>query len=292
MGPSGCGKSTLLRVVAGLQQPDEGMVTWRGRDITDLPPHQRGFGLMFQDYALFPHRPVAENVAFGLRMQRWDAAAIAARVDEMLAVVGLADYGQRPIHELSGGEQQRVALARTLAPRPGLVMLDEPLGSLDRTLRERLVTEMRNTFERLKVTALYVTHDQDEAFTIGESIAVMRQGRIEAEGTAAQLWSDPQTASVARLIGHDNVLDAAAARRVGIDPGSAPAVVVPADAVELTATDGAASEVVAVGLRAGRLRTEVDVAGVRLVSTAHHALRHGDVVDVLIPVNAVIPLRG
>ena len=200
LGPSGCGKSTLLRVVTGLVRPDAGRVTWDGEDITDVPTHRRGFGLMFQDHALFPHRDVAANVGFGLRMQGRPRAAIAARVDELLELVGLAGYGRRAVDELSGGEQQRVALARALAPEPRMLLLDEPLGSLDRVLRDRLLDELPSLFDRLGTTVLYVTHDQDEARAIADEVAVMRAGRIAQVGTPAEVWERPADEFVAEFV--------------------------------------------------------------------------------------------
>ncbi len=289
MGPSGCGKSTLLRVVAGLQRPDHGTVAWDGSELNAVPPHRRGFGLMFQDYALFPHRNVAQNIAFGLRMAGWERGSVAARVDEMLDVVGLAGYGMRAVDELSGGEQQRVALARTLAPRPRMVMLDEPLGSLDRALRDRLVAEMRDTFRRLGLTALYVTHDQDEAFSIGEEIAVMERGQIVQHGSAMALWSAPHSASVARLIGHDNVLSPAAARRIGIPTGPG-GVAVPATAVTLSPGGEGRGIIDAVTLRGGDVRCEVLLDGLRLVSAHPCPGAIGDAVSVAIDPRAAIPL--
>lgn len=208
LGPSGCGKTTLLRVVAGLEQPDRGKLLFEGRDLTAIPVHRRGFGLMFQDFALFPHRTVQENVAFGLRMAGWDATKRTARVTEMLDLVNLAGYGPRSVFELSGGERQRVALARSLAPNPALLMLDEPLGSLDRGLRETLVEELRDILKRMGVTALYVTHDQDEALALGERIAIMRQGRIEQIDTPPNLYTHPATPFVARFLGFANLLPA------------------------------------------------------------------------------------
>jgi len=163
IGPSGCGKTTLLRVIAGLQRPLTGTVAWDGENLNAIPPHRRGFGMMFQDHALFPHRTVAGNVDFGLKMTGSPLDVRRSRVEEVLELVGLGGYDHRSIADLSGGEQQRVALARTLAPSPRLIMLDEPLGSLDRALRDRLIGEMRGIFARLGITVVYVTHDQDEA---------------------------------------------------------------------------------------------------------------------------------
>jgi thiamine transport system ATP-binding protein len=201
LGPSGSGKTTLLRVIAGLQAPTTGTVTVDGRDITRIPVHRRGVGLMFQDHALFPHRDVQGNVAFGLRMGGASRADIRARVDEVLDLVGLAGYGHRSIDALSGGERQRVALARALAPRPALILLDEPLGSLDRALRERLVDELAGVLRSTGVSAIYVTHDQAEAFAMGDRLAVMRGGTIAQTGRPDEVWSRPADAGVATIVG-------------------------------------------------------------------------------------------
>lgn len=209
LGPSGCGKTTLLRIVAGLEQPDRGRVLLEGADLLPVPVHKRGFGLMFQEFALFPDKSVAQNVAFGLRMAGWPRDKIARRVDEMLALVNLAGYGDRSIFQLSGGERQRVALARSLAPSPRLLMLDEPLGSLDRTLRESLLDELRALLKRLGLTSLYVTHDQQEALAVADRVVVMQKGRIAQEGAPLALWRAPATPFVARFLGFANLLPAA-----------------------------------------------------------------------------------
>src|SRR5574341_1906331 len=174
LGPSGCGKSTLLAIAAGLETPDEGEVRWAKENLAGVPAHRRRFGLMFQDYALFPHRDVFDNVAFGLRMQNSPGGEIARKVREALALVNLAGFERRDVNTLSGGEAQRVALARALAPRPRLLMLDEPLGALDRALREQLTGELRSLLREFGQTAIYVTHDQQEAFGIADTILVMQ----------------------------------------------------------------------------------------------------------------------
>jgi thiamine transport system ATP-binding protein len=207
LGPSGSRKSTLLRVIAGLQPPDAGEVLLDGEDLAPVPPHRRGIGLVFQDHALFHHRDVRGNVAFGLRMRGDDSTAIDRRVRELLELVGLAGYEQRAIATLSGGEQQRVALARALAPEPRVLLLDEPLGSLDRLLRDRLLEELELIFAELRVTALYVTHDRAEAFALGDRVAVMRAGRVVQVGTADELWARPADEDVARFLGLANVHD-------------------------------------------------------------------------------------
>jgi thiamine transport system ATP-binding protein len=211
LGPSGSGKSTLLRVVAGLEPPSTGMVRWDGRDLAGVAVNQRQFGLMFQDYVLFPQRDVAGNVAFGLEMAGESRNAIAARVTEVLDLVGLPGYGRRAITELSGGEQQRVALARALAPKPKLLMLDEPLGALDRGLRERLLGELAGLFRELGLTTIYVTHDQEEALAVGDHVAVLNAGHLEALGTPRDLWLRPPSEFVARFMGLRNITDATVA---------------------------------------------------------------------------------
>ena len=201
LGPSGSGKSTLLRVVAGLQRPERGRVLLDGRDLAAVPPHRRGIGMVFQDHALFDHLDVRGNVAFGLRMRGDAPGEIERRVHELLGLVGLAGLEQRSVATLSGGEQQRVALARALAPEPRVLLLDEPLGSLDRPLRERLLGDLEKLFAELDVTALYVTHDQAEAFALGDRVAVMRAGRIAQVGTPDEVWARPADADVARFLG-------------------------------------------------------------------------------------------
>lgn len=196
LGPSGSGKTTLLRAIAGLQPLDSGVVTWDGTDLRAVPPHERRFGLVFQEYALFPHRDVAGNVEFGLRMAR--VRDRTARVDEVLELVGLRSLRDRRVATLSGGEQQRVALARALAVEPRLLMLDEPLGALDKQWRARLLTDLRALLDQTGLPALYVTHDHDEAFTIAARVVVMRDGRIVQSGVPADVWrrpADPWTAA-------------------------------------------------------------------------------------------------
>jgi len=206
LGPSGCGKTTLLRIIAGLEQPESGQVLVEGQDIADVPVHQRGFGLMFQDLALFPHKNVRENVAFGLKMANLLPRVVDARVREVLELVGLSGFEQRDVNQLSGGEQQRVALARSLAPRPRLLMLDEPLSSLDRTLRERLMNELRDILTRVGQTALYVTHDQQEAFAVADRVVILNDGRIAQIGAPQEVYRHPADAFVARFLGLTNLL--------------------------------------------------------------------------------------
>ena len=201
LGPSGSGKSTLLRAVAGLEPEAQGRVEWNGIDLSRVPPHRREFGLMFQDHALFPHRDVIGNVGFGLRMHRMGRADVDAAARVALARVGLAGFEHRNVSELSGGEQQRVALARALAPEPRLLMLDEPLGALDRALRDDLVGELRALFGELGQSVVFVTHDHDEAFALADRVVVMHTGRVAQVGAPADVWARPADAFVARFLG-------------------------------------------------------------------------------------------
>jgi thiamine transport system ATP-binding protein len=201
LGPSGSGKSTLLRAVAGLVPIESGHIRWDGTSVVDIPVHERGFGLMFQGFALFPHLDVAGNVGFGLRMAGMSPEEIAAEVAEALEWVGLAGFEARRVDDLSGGERQRVALARTLAPRPRFVMLDEPMGSLDRALREHLVDEVRDLLVAQGVTALVVTHDREEAGLLADRLAVMRAGTVVQTGTLKEILADPADAWVAEFLG-------------------------------------------------------------------------------------------
>jgi thiamine transport system ATP-binding protein len=225
MGPSGSGKSSLLRAIAGII-PSRGAIEIDGVDVADLPTHQRPIGLMFQDYALFPHMDVRSNISYGLRMQGVPAAERAERASDLLDRVGLTGFGGRDPMTLSGGEQQRVALARTLAPKPSLLMLDEPLGSLDLELREALLEHTKAIVTDLGATTIYVTHDRGEAFAFADRVAILDQGSVAAVGTPSELWANPGSVRVARLIGHPNVIDA------GLH-GFETAVSIPTDAIRL-----------------------------------------------------------
>ncbi len=206
LGPSGCGKTTLLRIIAGLETADAGTVTFQGRDLRAVPVHQRGFGFMFQDFALFPHKNVWDNVIFGLRMQHQALDQIRRQGQHALELVGLSGFEQRDVNLLSGGEKQRVALARSLAPQPQLLMLDEPLGSLDRQLREELMIEVRGILKAAHLTSIYVTHDQAEAFAVADRVVIMNAGHIEQIGTPTEVYARPASEFVARFLGLPNLI--------------------------------------------------------------------------------------
>jgi thiamine transport system ATP-binding protein len=280
LGPSGSGKTTLLRVVAGLQSADRGRVLVNGDDLAGVPPHRRGIGLVFQDHALFPHRNVAENVGFGLRMRGDPPAAIASRTAELLDLVGLAGFGHRSVGTLSGGEQQRVALARALAPEPRLLLLDEPLGSLDRRLRDRLLDDLARLFDELTLTAMYVTHDQTEAFTLGERVAVMRAGRVVQVATPDDLWAHPVDEDVARFVGLANVTEGEVVRP---------------EAVRVKPASSRGNGTVESALRTGplvRLRVRLDDGNVlEAVAASLDHPRPGDRVDVEVDPEGIVRLR-
>lgn len=206
LGTSGSGKSTLLRIIAGLELAESGGVLWQGKDITPIPVHQRGFGLMFQDYALFPHLDVYENVAFGLKMRNLPQKRIIKLVNEALDLVNMHKFRHRQVTDLSGGEQQRVALARALAPQPKLLMLDEPLGALDKTMKEQLGIELRTLLHTLGIPSIYVTHDQQEAFTITDRLVILHNGRVIQQGIAQEIIKYPATLWLAKFLGFHNII--------------------------------------------------------------------------------------
>ena len=207
LGPSGCGKTTLLRMIAGFETPDSGRIFIDGIDVTGLPAYARPVNMMFQSYALFPHMDVAGNIAFGLRQERLDRRRIAARVDEMLALVQMSGYARRRPHELSGGQRQRVALARALAKMPKLLLLDEPLAALDRKLRAETRLELTGIQERVGITFLVVTHDQEEALSVASCVAVMDRGRVVQTGAPAEIYERPASRLVADLVGEVNLFE-------------------------------------------------------------------------------------
>jgi putative spermidine/putrescine transport system ATP-binding protein len=206
LGPSGCGKTTTLRIIAGFETPDRGSVVIGTRDVTELPPNKRGLGMVFQNYSLFPHMTVGENVAFGLKMQGVSAAERTTRVREMLALVRLAQHEDRQIHQLSGGQQQRIALARALVTNPSTLLLDEPLGALDKNLRERMQFELREIQHRLGITSILVTHDQEEALTMSNRVAVMSDGHVVQVGRPTDIYERPRNRFVAEFLGTANIV--------------------------------------------------------------------------------------
>jgi putrescine transport system ATP-binding protein len=224
IGPSGCGKSTLLRVLAGFERPTRGQVWLDGQDLTPLPPYERPVNMMFQSYALFPHMTVEQNIAFGLRQDRHSRDEVARRVAEMLAIVQMGPFARRKPHQLSGGQQQRVALARSLAKSPKLLLLDEPMGALDKKLRSQMQLELVNIVERLGVTCVMVTHDQEEAMTMATRIAVMDSGRILQVGTPDEIYEQPATRFVAQFIGSVNLFEG----RIAQDEADFATIVAPA----------------------------------------------------------------
>ncbi len=250
LGPSGCGKTTLLRMVAGFESPDSGRILLDGRDIARVPPYERPVNMVFQNYALFPHLTVAGNVGFGLRQENWPRAAIDARVREMLELVKLEAFAQRMPHQLSGGQRQRVALARALAKSPKVFLLDEPLAALDKKLREETQFELMALQQRLNLTFIIVTHDQEEAMTMADRIGVMQKGRLVQVGTPAEIYEEPRSRWIAEFIGEVNLFDGTVAGgQAGllmVQTGAGPLALAAADG-------GSAGEAVAVAVRPEKL---------------------------------------
>ena len=303
LGPSGCGKTTLLRMVAGLETPDDGEIVFGGENATRTPPHRRGFGMMFQDFALFPHQSVFENVAFGLKMRGDSAEKIAARVSEMLTLIDLTGFENRDIGKLSGGEQQRVALARSLAPSPQLLTLDEPLGALDRALRERLMLDLRAILKRVGVTAIYVTHDQTEAFAVADRVAVMNAGKIEQIDSPQEIFSHPATPFVAKFLGFQNLLDGTVSPAGKIETaigaletdaplpatGTRVTVLIKPEAATLGVKGDFSAQVTAISFRGKFYQVWVESAGGQLMFELPDAghLRVGEAVDVSLAAEGV-----
>ncbi|AUI61551.1 ABC transporter ATP-binding protein [Amycolatopsis sp. BJA-103] len=302
LGPSGSGKSTLLRAITGLEPLTSGTVRWDGEDLSGVPVHRRGFGLVFQDGQLFPHKDVASNIAFGLRMHDVPRAEHAERVRALLDLVGLTGYERRRVTELSGGQAQRVALARALAPEPRLLLLDEPLSGLDAGLREQLAIDLAALLRRSKITALLVTHDQEEAFTLADRVAVLDDGEIRQEGAVRRVWRQPVDEGVARFLGVTTFVDGEAA---GGTVRSALGEVVLPDvkdgAVRLglrphglrVAAEGVEAEVTAVVHRREHVRLVVtigDLSTVDAVAPVTADLRPGDTVRLALDPDGVAQL--
>lgn len=207
LGPSGCGKTTLLRIIGGFEVPTTGKVLFEGEDITHLPPYTRCINTVFQKYALFPHLSVEDNIAFGLQIKKLDKSLIRKKVDEILDLVNLQGFQKRQINSLSGGQQQRIAIARALVNEPKVLLLDEPLGALDLKLRKGMQIELKNMQQKLGITFIYVTHDQEEALTMSDTIVVMNQGKVQQIGTPTDIYNEPKNAFVADFIGESNILE-------------------------------------------------------------------------------------
>ncbi|MEC3980115.1 ABC transporter ATP-binding protein [Amycolatopsis sp. H20-H5] len=289
LGPSGSGKSTLLRAITGLEPTTGGTVRWDGEDLAGTAVHRRGFGLVFQDGQLFPHRDVAANIAFGLRMHGVPRAEHAERVERLLDLVGLAGYERRRVTELSGGQAQRVALARALAPEPRLLLLDEPLSGLDAGLREQLAIDLAELLRRSKITALLVTHDQEEAFTLADRVAVLDAGEIRQEGAVRRVWRHPADEDVARFLGVTTLVDGVASGGVVstalgevrlAEVGDGPVRLGLRPHAVCVAASGIAGEVTAVVHRRDHLRLVVSLDGA--VSTVSAM----SIVDAVAPVAA------
>ena len=290
LGGSGCGKTTLLRLVAGFQAPDAGVIRFGGQDILGLPPERRDIGMVFQNYALWPHLNVAENVAFGLEVRGAPASERARRVDEALALVELTGYGERRIGALSGGQQQRVALARAIVVRPTVLLLDEPLSNLDARLRGEMRRTIRRVCKEAGVTALYVTHDQAEALSTADRIALMAAGRVEQVGTPRELYERPRTELVARFLGEANILSAAQAA-VLVPTASGTSCLRP-ERIRFAA-EGVPATVVEGSFQGDRAVWVVDAEGVGRLTVAESAppdRRAGERVQVRVAAEDLVPL--
>ena len=285
LGPSGCGKTTTLRAVAGFVTPDAGDVFIRGARVNDVPAHRRHVGLVFQSYALFPHRTVRQNVAFGLRMQGTARAEIDRLVGEALTLVQLPSHGERYPRELSGGEQQRVALARALVTRPAVLLLDEPLGALDKKLRDHMKIELKRLQRDVGVTTIYVTHDQEEALTMSDRVAVMRAGRVEQVGAPREIYETPQTVFVAGFIGNTNLL-------LGESRGGA-AVECAGVTIATAGAAPAAGAAVTVAVRPERIRLD-DTGGLdnQVPATVAHVVYQGETVRYVLAADGGLQLQA
>ncbi len=290
LGPSGCGKTTTLRMIAGFERPTAGQVLLDGKDVSDTPPNQRNVNTVFQSYALFSHLTVAENVAFGLRFTRASKEETRERVDRALSLVQMREFGGRKPGQLSGGQQQRVALARALILNPSVLLLDEPLGALDAKLRKALQIELKALQEEVGITFVYVTHDQEEALTMADRIAVMNEGRIEQIGSPREVYEEPQTSYVADFLGVSNLLDAEA---VGRAPDGRCRVRV--GEFELLISNGQLSVTgpVKVAVRPERVRVEVprQTGENRLPGTIDRVVYAGAVLQLLVELDRGAPIR-
>ena len=272
LGPSGCGKTTTLRMIAGFERPDRGEILFDGRPVNDLPPYERNIGIVFQDYALFPHMTVFKNVAFGLEMKRFPKSEIERKVRWALEIVGLTGLENRYPEQLSGGQQQRIALARALVVEPEVLLLDEPLSNLDAKIRERLRGEIKRIQRELGITTVYVTHDQEEAMAISDRIAVMNFGKVEQVGRPLELYYRPKTEFVARFLGLSNILELEAENgraclgELCFDVGRDGTVRVFFRPESVYITPGDTAEVIDYELLPGRIRLRVEIDGKSLIA--------------------------
>ncbi|KIL35907.1 ABC transporter [Cohnella kolymensis] len=294
LGPSGGGKTSILRMLAGLESVDEGHIYFHGKRVNDLPPQERGIGFVFQNYALFKHMMVTENIAFGLEVKKWPKAKIRERVAELVELTGLTGFEKRYPHQLSGGQRQRVAFARALAPEPQLLLLDEPFAAIDAKIRQELRSWLRDMIDRLGITSIFVTHDQDEAIEVADEIMIINQGRLEQKGTPWDIYKNPETPFVAGFIGESTIIEDIGSLRgfetARIWPDTKalirPEYVEIGQAREFTALS--ATELGRVGhlhFRGSEWLVEVEVAGSRLVtyrSLEKEVLHPGDFVHVLV----------
>jgi putative spermidine/putrescine transport system ATP-binding protein len=264
LGPSGCGKSTLLRCIAGLTGVNGGQILLDGQDLVPISPQQRGIGMVFQSYALFPNMSVAQNVAFGLRMQKVGKADSAQRVDDALRMVELHDFADRYPHQLSGGQCQRVALARSLVTRPRLLLLDEPLSALDARIRKHLREQIRSIQQELGLTTIFVTHDQEEALVMSDRIVLMNAGKIVQSGDAETLYTAPVNAFAAGFIGNYNLLDADAASRLLLRPINSRVAIRP-ESIQLATNGAIEAQVRSHSLLGNVIRYRVEARGVELL---------------------------
>ncbi|MDE2853785.1 MAG: ABC transporter ATP-binding protein [Chloroflexota bacterium] len=304
LGPSGCGKTTLLRIIAGLETEYSGVVRFAGADIRPIPAHRREFGLMFQDFALFPHLSVADNIAYGLKRRKLERNLIAVKVRSLLEQVGLNELGERDVASLSGGQKQRVALARSLAPNPRLLMLDEPLGSLDAQLRDQLALELRRIIKKSGVSAIYVTHDQREAYAVADRIAVMNMGSVRQHDSPRQVYQRPASEFAARFLGLHNVFSTADKRIDALLGGagdqswrSAPSVLIHPAGIRLSSEGTAPQIKVTLNnavYRGGYYDATVSAeSGLTLsLALADLPVATGDAFLITIADDAIVPLAG
>ncbi|MFC4600996.1 sulfate/molybdate ABC transporter ATP-binding protein [Cohnella hongkongensis] len=294
LGPSGGGKTSILRMLAGLESVDEGDILFHGKRVNDLPPQERGIGFVFQNYALFKHMTVAENIAFGLEVKKWSKQKIKDRVSELVELTGLSGFEKRYPHQLSGGQRQRVAFARALAPEPQLLLLDEPFAAIDAKIRHELRSWLREMIDRLGITSIFVTHDQDEAIEVADQIMIINKGRLEQKGTPWEIYKNPESPFVASFIGESTIVEDVSALKGFGGPGEGPetkALIRPeyveigkaSDFELLSATE--TGKVRHIHFRGSEWLVEVEIGAIKLVtyrSLEKEILQPGDEVRVLI----------